>query len=83
MLADRIRNGVSIGLIGAAATAGGLVGLGLRHGGATRPFEMGGRALLGAWRLATPVEGVAISVGVVAHLLWMTLWGVCFSVVAT
>ena len=83
VLANRIRHGISIGLIGAAATAGALIGLGLRHGAATLPFEMGGRALLGSWRLATTVEGVAVSLGVMSHLLWMTLWGVCFSVVAT
>jgi hypothetical protein len=83
VFADRIRSGLSIGLIGAAATAGALVGLGLRHGGALLPFEMGGRALLADWRLTTGTGGVAISLGVVSHLMWMTLWGVCFSVVAT
>ncbi len=83
VLADRIRNGITIGLIGAAATAGALVGLGLRHGAATLPFELGGRALLGAWRMAAPVDGVAVSLGVASHLMRMMLWGVCFSVVAT
>lgn len=47
------------------------------------PFEMGGRALLSSWRLGVPSTGVALVVGVVAHLLWMELWGVCFSAVAT
>ncbi|MBK8058359.1 MAG: hypothetical protein IPK33_10945 [Gemmatimonadetes bacterium] len=47
MLANRIRHGISIGLIGAAATAGALIGLGLRHGAATLPFEMGGALFSG------------------------------------
>jgi hypothetical protein len=83
VLAERVRNGLSIGLIGAAATAGALVGLGLRHDGATLPFEMGGRSLVNAWRLAPPTDGVAIVLGVVSHLMWMTLWGICFSIAAS
>lgn len=83
MLADRIRNGLSVGVIGAAATAGALVGLGLRHDAATLPFEMAGRALLGAWRLATDSTGFAVLLGAIAHLLWISLWGVCFTLVAT
>lgn len=72
-----------MGLLGGAATAGALVGFGLRHGAATYPFEMGGRALLASWRLGVPSSGVALLAGVVAHVLWMELWGVCFSAVAT
>lgn len=82
VLADRVRQGVTIGLIGGAATAGALVGLGMRHDLATLPFASGGRALFDAWRLAAPTVGVAIGVGLAAHLMWSALWGICFSLVA-
>lgn len=83
VLSDRLRAGFPVGLLGGAVTAGALVGLGLRHGAATYPFEMGGRALFTSWRLGLPSVGAALVVGVAAHLLWMVLWGVCFSAVAT
>lgn len=63
-------------------TAGALVGLGVRHGAASYPFEQGGRALLASWRLGIPSSGVALLLGVAAHLLWVGVWGVCFSAVA-
>ncbi len=83
MLADRIRTGLPIGLIGGAATAGALMGLGLRHRAATLPFELGGRSLLASWRIASPPDTVALVAGIVAHLVWMLLWGLCFSVAAS
>ena len=83
VLTNRLRTGFATGLIGGAATAGALVGLGLRHGAATVSFELGGRALLSAWHLGGSGQGVALVIGTLAHLLWMVLWGVCFSVVAT
>lgn len=46
------------------------------------PFELGGRALLASWRIAAPAAGLALAAGIVAHLLWMALWGFCFSVAA-
>lgn len=82
VLTDRIRAGLAIGLIGGAATAGALVGLGARHDVAVLPFASSGRALFDAWRLAAPTMVVAVSVGVAAHLMWSALWGVCFSLVA-
>jgi len=82
VLGDRLRNGIPIGLIAAAASAGALVGLGLRHDAATIAFEMGGRALFDTWRLAAPPTVLALAAGVLAHLMWMTLWGICFSVVS-
>lgn len=66
-----------------ATTGGALVGLGLRHAAAAAPFEAGGRALLDNWRLVAPSTQLALVVGIVAHVLWMMLWGVCFSVAAT
>ncbi len=83
VLSDRIRAGLPVGLLGGAVSAGALIGLGLRHGAATYPFEIGGRALFASWRLGIPSTAVALLAGIVAHLLWMELWGVCFSAVAT
>lgn len=74
---------MSIGAIGAAATAGALVGLGMRHDAATLPFDLAGRALLASLRLATASPSFAVGLGAVTHLLWMGLWGVCFSAFAT
>jgi hypothetical protein len=82
VLTDRLRTGIPIGLVGGAATAGALIGLGYRHDAATLAFELGGRALLASWRVAAPAAGLALTVGAVAHLLWMALWGLCFSVAA-
>lgn len=83
MHSDRLRAGFFVGLLAGAVTAGALVGLGLRHGTASVPFEMGGRALLTSWRLGASSSGVALLVGAIAHFLWMELWGVCFNSVAT
>jgi hypothetical protein len=44
---------------------------------------LGGRALLATWRLGSPPLLLALAVGGVAHVLWMLLWGICFSVLAT
>jgi hypothetical protein len=43
---------------------------------------LGGRALLATWRIAAPAAGVALALGVLAHLLWMALWGLGFSMAA-
>jgi len=83
VLTDRLRSGFPIGLLGGATTAGALIGLGLRHQAAALPFELGGRALLETWRLGAPPVALALVVGGVAHVLWMILWGICFSVLAT
>ena len=69
--------------MGGATTAGALVGLRLRHAAASAPFEAAGLALLESWRLLAPSPQVAIVVGVGAHVVWMLLWGVCFSVAST
>ncbi|MEO6446043.1 MAG: hypothetical protein ABIZ91_10880 [Gemmatimonadaceae bacterium] len=80
---DRLRIGFRAGLVGGATTAGALVGLGLRHAAAAAPFEAGGRALLQSWHVGFVAAPVAIVTGFAAHLLWMTLWGVCFARAAT
>lgn len=55
----------------------------MRHQAAVLPFELGGRALLATWRLGAPPVALALVAGGLAHLLWMLLWGICFSILAT
>src|SRR5688572_12503244 len=60
----RLSEGVRVGVVAAAATIGAVVGLGLRHGLALRPFATVGRALLE--RLGIPVSqgSVTAAIGV-------------------
>ena len=74
--------GLRVGLVSAAATAGVLVGLGLRHDAATTAFFLAGRSLLASSAGLIPPSLVAVTLGVVVHLAWMVLWGVCFTYVA-
>jgi hypothetical protein len=68
---------VRAGLVAGAASAGALIGLGVRHGAALDPFVFAGQALL----RGAPVP-TAAAIGVALHLGWMVVWGVCFSAVA-
>ena len=79
---SRLLEGVRVGVVAAAATIGAVVGLGLRHGLALRPFATVGRALLD--RLGTPVfQGtVTTSVGVALVSVAIIVLGVCFTIVA-
>jgi hypothetical protein len=79
---SRLRAGVRVGLIAAAATAGVLVGLGLRHGAALTPFQLYGRAFLASWTGLIAPAWLSVAVGLVVHGLWMVVWGVCFTAVA-
>jgi hypothetical protein len=72
-----------IGLLAAATTVGVIMGLGLRHDSAIQPFAIAGRAL---WARTTGLPAsplFATLLGFALHIVWMLLWGVCFSVVAT
>jgi hypothetical protein len=79
----RIVVGLRVGLVSAAATAGVLVGLGLRHDAATTAFFLAGRSLVASSAGVIPPSLVAVTLGVVVHVAWMVLWGVCFTYVAT
>lgn len=82
MLGPRLRTGIRVGLLAAAATAGVLVGLGLRHGSALTPFLLYGRWLIASFSRAIALPWFAIVIGSIAHCLWMLVWGVCFTIVA-
>jgi hypothetical protein len=78
---SRIATGIRVGSLAAATTIGAVMGLGLRHGLALRPFSSTGGAVLAKLGLAaTPttsiIAGLAAVTGAVVVL------GVCFTVVA-
>jgi hypothetical protein len=79
----RLAAGIRTGLFTAAATAGVIVGLGLRHDSALAPFLISGRAVAAATTgfLAPPVPATVL--GLLVHVVWMLLWGICFSALAT
>lgn len=57
--------------------------MGLRHDSALAPFLISGRAVVAATTglLASPVPATVL--GLLVHVVWMVLWGICFSIVAT
>ena len=73
----RIRLGVRVACITVAATLGGLVTLGSRHGGVVELFAAGGWALL-------PAAGVGVTAvaGAVIHTVWITVWTLLYALVA-
>jgi len=78
---SRIATGIRVGTVAAAATIGAVIGLGLRHGLALRPFTTTGRALfekLGV--IGTPATTAILGIFSVACAI--IVLGVCFTVVA-
>jgi hypothetical protein len=71
-----------VGTVAAAATIGAVIGLGLRHGLALRPFTSAGRALLESARLVVPSASVTTVVGLALVASAVIVLGVCFTVVA-
>lgn len=74
--------GVRVGIVAAAATTGALVGLGLRHGLALRPFSNAGRSLLATIGVDSAPAVVAVIVGLAVLVAAIIVLGVCFTVVA-
>ena len=70
-------------MVAAMATAGALVGFGLRDGTVGRSFVVAGGAILS--RLGIPVlphQVAAVTIGVMLHFAWIVALGVCFALVA-
>ena len=78
----RAGDGVRVGAVAAATTVGAVIGLGLRHGLALRPFTSAGVALFD--RLGLPVMrgSVATVVGLALVTAAVIVLGVCFTIVA-
>ncbi|HEX6047617.1 MAG TPA: hypothetical protein VFZ21_00050 [Gemmatimonadaceae bacterium] len=82
MPSSRFGAGIRVGTVAAAATIGAVIGLGLRHGLALRPFSTAGRALLATLGDADASAGAAAVVGLVVVAIAIILLGVCFTFVA-
>jgi hypothetical protein len=74
---------VLAGVVAAMATAGALVGFGLRDGAVGRSFVVAGGAILSRFGIPViPNQGAAVMLGVLLHFAWIVALGVCFAVVA-
>jgi hypothetical protein len=80
---SRLAVGIRVGLLTAATTAGAIVGLGVRHRATLDPFLLTGRATLSGSAGMIAPTAIATVFGVVVHAVWMILWGLCFSALAT
>jgi len=78
---SRLRTGLRVGTVAAAATIGAVIGLGLRHGLALRPFMSAGGALLKKLGIDATAS-VTTFVGISAVACAIIVLGVCFTVVA-
>src|SRR4051794_34982408 len=76
---NRLPHALQVGILAGATTAGSLVGLGVRHGAASAPFEILGRAFTARFAGILLGASAATVIGVAIHLMWMLLWGLCFA----
>ena len=83
VLTPRMRAGLQVGLIAAAATAGALAGFGLGRDGPLDPFRVLGRLTLGVTQNAGPTaQSAATAAGIGLHVVLAGLWGLLFVLVA-
>ena len=82
MISSRIRVGVRAGLVAAAATAGAIIGFGIRHNDWLEPFTSLGAEVTSSFGVTDPPRFLASTAGVTAHLSWMVLWGIAFAALA-
>ncbi len=78
---SRIAVGIQVGAVAAAATIGAVIGLGLRHGLALRPFTSAGGALFEKLGVVGTSSASAF-VGLTMAACAIIVLGVCFTVVA-
>jgi hypothetical protein len=69
-------------MVAAAATIGAVIGLGLRHGLALRPFMSAGRGLIDALGLDVASAPATAVIGLAFVALGIIVLGVCFTLVA-
>jgi hypothetical protein len=79
-----IAGGVTAVLLAVAATAGALVGFGMRERAPARFFSAAGQQLRGVPAFVTPDRGfgVAAWLGIVQHLVVVVLWAILFTSLA-
>jgi hypothetical protein len=78
----RIVTGIRVGTVAAAATIGAVIGLGLRHGLALRPFMSAGRGLMDALGFDVASDPTTTMVGLAVVAIAVVVLGVCFTLVA-
>ena len=74
--------GVRVGVVAAAMMIGAVIGLGLRHGLALRPFMSAGYSVLETLGVRASRGVMPIAVGVAAVATAIIVLGVCFTFVA-
>jgi len=74
--------GIRVGAVAAATTVGAVIGLGLRHGLALRPFTSAGVALFDRLGVRTMSSSAATIAGIALVTAAIILLGVCFTIVA-
>src|SRR5690242_15267720 len=79
---SRIVTGVRVGMVAAAATIGAVIGLGLRHGLALRPFMSTGHGLMDAFGFDVASDPATTMVGLAAVAIAVVVLGICFTLVA-
>ena len=82
MTESRTAAGIRVGTVAAAATIGAILGLGLRHGLALRPFTSIGAALLTVLGVNAERGLVPVIAGICLVACAIIVLGVCFTVVA-
>ena len=79
---SRVATGIRVGAVAAATMIGAVIGLGLRHGLATRPFMTAGYGVLETLGVRASRGAGPIAVGVAAVAAAIIVLGVCFTFVA-
>jgi hypothetical protein len=69
------------GLVSAFATAGAIIGFGVRNGDWSGPFSSLGYEILSGLGLDPPFI-LPVAIGVVAHATWMIVWGMVHAILA-
>jgi hypothetical protein len=82
MSESRTAAGIRVGTVAAAATIGAMIGLGLRHGLALRPFTSTGTAVLETLGVARADGILPVILGLSVIAAAIIVLGVCFTVVA-
>ncbi|HEU4566300.1 MAG TPA: hypothetical protein VFS05_16675 [Gemmatimonadaceae bacterium] len=83
MLRDRLREGALAGLIGAAATAGALIGFGVARGAAWRPINTIAHLVIGyRAEITDGFDPLVTLLGLGVHVASLVAWGVLFSLLA-
>ena len=70
------------GLVSAFATAGAVIGFGVRNGDWSGPFSSLGYEVLTRLGFEPPFM-LPVAIGVVAHVAWMIAWGLVYAIVTT